>query len=332
MANVLLTERCVRNCPYCFAREHMDDSALTELSWDNLIYIADFLEISKEHKISLLGGEPTLHSHFVDFTTYLLERNFHVNVFTSGIMSKEKLKDLTLYLSKIPPERLSFTCNMNHPKLSTEKEIDQIHEFLKAFASFTTLGYNIYQTDLDLEFLVQYINKYKLRRHIRFGLAHPIQGGKNTYIPASELGIMAKKLVAYCGLFEQNNVAPGFDCGMPMCIFSEEELGKLSKANKGVLKFGCGPAIDTGPDMMVWSCFPLSGLHKKSLYEFNSMQEIHDYFKNIHNKVKAEIGGIFEKCVTCVYLTNEACMGGCIAHSINQLKDEQMNRIKAIYS
>ena len=36
------------------------------LSWENLIYLADFLEASDEHNFRILGGEPTLHPRQVD--------------------------------------------------------------------------------------------------------------------------------------------------------------------------------------------------------------------------------------------------------------------------
>ena len=73
MANILLTEKCVRSCPYCFAKEHMDGAESDRtITWDNLIYIADLLEISREPHVSLLAGEPTLHPDFIDFVLYLL--------------------------------------------------------------------------------------------------------------------------------------------------------------------------------------------------------------------------------------------------------------------
>jgi radical SAM protein with 4Fe4S-binding SPASM domain len=331
MANVLLTERCVRSCPYCFAKEHMDASVSTEMSWDNFIYIADFLEISNEHKVSLLGGEPTLHPLFVDFTTYLLERNFHVNIFTSGILSDEMLDECRQFLSGCPPEKLSFTCNMNHPDISRPGELKKINRFLYDFGRWTSLGFNIYQTDFNIEFIIQSINKYNLSHYVRVGLAHPIPGAKNTYIPLKELKKMAKKFVSCFDLFERFNITPGFDCGFPMCIFSDEELGRLFKLNRGTLNFGCGPAIDIGPDMNVWSCFPLSGSNKKSLYEFNSLQEVDKYYKELHSKIRIEIGGVFDECDSCTHRFNDVCLGGCVAHSIIHFNEEAPVRIKDIY-
>jgi radical SAM protein with 4Fe4S-binding SPASM domain len=332
MANILLTEKCVRSCPYCFAKEHMEGSALSGLSWDNLIYIADFLEISGHRKVSLLGGEPTLHPQFVDFTTYLIERKFHVNIFTSGIMSNEKLLESQRDLSGFTLEKLSFTCNFNHPDISTKDETERIHKFLSAFGHLTTLGFNIYKTEFDFEFLIQTINNFNLRRHIRIGLAHPIPGEVNTYIPAEEVKKIVRKFTSFFDLFERFKISPGFDCGMPMCIFTDEELGRLLQLNKGSLSFGCGPAIDIGPDMKVWSCFPLSNIHKRSLYEFNSMQEIDSFYKELHDKIRSEIGGIFEDCDNCTHRFNDLCRGGCIAHSLIQFNNEAPVRKKEIYT
>jgi len=320
----------VRACPYCFAKEHMDTSAMKELCWEDLIYIADFLEISNERKVALLGGEPTIHPQFVDYTTYLLERNFHVNVFTSGILSSDKLAEAQQFLGKYPIERLTFTCNLNHPDISTEAEIKRIDEFLSVFGHVTSLGFNIYQTDINLQFLIGKINEFNLGRHIRFGLAHPIPGEVNQYIPLEKLHDMARTFVSHFDLFEQHNITPGFDCGMPMCIFSDEEIGRLFKLNRGMVSFGCGPAIDIGPDMMVWSCFPLSGLHKKSIYDFNSVHEIGNYFRNLHSKIRAEEGGLFNECDTCKHRANELCKGGCVAHILNRLDKEAMARINEL--
>ena len=171
-----------------------------------------------------------------------------------------------------------------------------------------------------------------MRRHIRIGLAHPIPGEINNYVSLSDLKLMAANFVSFFDLFERFNISPGFDCGMPMCIFTDQELGRLFKLNKGRVSFGCGPAIDIGSDMMVWSCFPISNFHKRSLYEFNSLQDIGAYFRNLHSKMRTEIGGIFEECDNCPHRANELCSGGCVAHSINHFKNEAPVRIKEIYS
>ena len=93
MANVLLTETCVRSCPYCFAKQYMSEADVKDaLSWDNIIYIADLLKASGERHISLLGGEPLIHPEIADVIVYLNKRELDVTVFTSGIMPDDKFQ------------------------------------------------------------------------------------------------------------------------------------------------------------------------------------------------------------------------------------------------
>ena len=332
MANILLTQQCVRSCPYCFAKKHMADSEPDDiLTWENMMYIADLLEHSGEKRLSLLGGEPTLHPHFVDFVIYLIERRFHVNVFTSGILSEKMFVEAERTFMGIGLDKLSFVCNVNNPDKTSFSELENVRRFLKTFGHLTTAGFNIYKPDFKLDFIFQYINEYGLGRHIRLGLAHPIPGQHNIYVPVEKMKDMAECLLSYLPIFERLKIKAGFDCGFPLCIFTEEQIGKLFKHNCGKLSFGCGPAIDIGPDMTVWGCFPLSNKHRKSLYEFNSMQEIHNYYRDLHQKVRIEIAGIFDACDDCLYRDEGLCMGGCLAHSYNHFMNEANIRFKEIY-
>ena len=57
MPNILLTNKCVRSCPYCFASKYMEDANgfLKEdiLSWDGLVHIVNLLLASGNRTISL---------------------------------------------------------------------------------------------------------------------------------------------------------------------------------------------------------------------------------------------------------------------------------------
>lgn len=302
------------------------------LSWENLIYIADFLQSSGESGISLLGGEPFLHPEIVEFVTYLVNRNMKVTIFTSGIMSDDTFMKAITHFAKIPPHLLTFVCNLNDPRNTPFSELENIRRFLSAFSRQTVLSINIYKLDFDLDYVVQYINKFGLDRHIRMGLAHPIPGKKNSCIPIDKLNKMASRLIEYIPLLEQFNIEIGFDCGLPLCIFDDNALGKLFKLNNGMVKFGCGPAIDIGPDMSVWSCFPLSGYQKKSLFEFSSMEELHHFYATFHERIRTEVGGIYEKCNYCNYRRKGLCSGGCLSHSLNNFINEAHVRYEEMYS
>lgn len=90
MPNILLTQKCIRSCPYCFARKHMHDAPPEDiLKWEDLIYIVDFFQSGGDTNISLLGGEPFLHPEIVDYILYIIQRGMHVTVFTSGVVSEK---------------------------------------------------------------------------------------------------------------------------------------------------------------------------------------------------------------------------------------------------
>ena len=334
MPNILFTQSCVRSCPYCFARKHMADSHPEDIiSWENLIHIADFLKASGEHNFQILGGEPTLHPHFNDMVLYLLERDFRITVFTSGIMTDDKLQEAAYIFDAVHPDKLAFVCNLNDPRKihATMAEAESIKQFLKHFGPRIIPGFNIYRTDFELDFLFQYINEFGLNRHIRIGLAHPIAGQKNLSISLSEMNAVIDRLFSYAPLFDRLRIKPGLDCGFPLCRFSDEQLGWFYRHAGGKYDFGCGPVVDIGPDMSVWSCFPLSSFHKRSIFEFNTLQEVHEYYAGLGEKIRVEVGGIFEECDNCVFREDHHCAGGCLAHSLSRFQEEAPVRMQEVY-
>lgn len=301
------------------------------LKWEDLIYIVDFFQGGGDSNISLLGGEPFLHPDIVDYILYIINRGMHVTVFTSGVVSEKVLSDSVRLLYDIDPSMLSFVVNLNNPKETSFSENESIAQFLMAFSRFSTLSINVYKLNFDYSFALHTINKYGLQRHIRLGLAHPIPGKKNMCIKPEQLHIMAKELMSFIPTFNAFDIHVGFDCGMPMCIFTDEEIGVLYKHTFGNVNFRCGPAIDVGPDLSVWACFPLSSYNKKSLLEFQNHEELCKFFADFHNTVRVETGGLFEKCDTCKYRKQGICSGGCLSHGLNKFINEERIRNAQVY-
>lgn len=334
MPNVLLTLHCVRSCPYCFAEKQMSESSPDDLmSWENLIYLADFFQAAGERGFRILGGEPSLHPCFNDMILYLLERNFDISVFTSGVMADRVLDEAASLFNHLPFERLSFVCNLNDPvKTRTPlAELENIKRFLNIFGGRTVPGFTIYRTDFELEFLFHYINEFGMQRNIRLGLAHPIVGRKNLFIPLQDLDAVIDRLFSYIPMFERLRIKPGLDCGFPMCRFKDDQLAWLFRFTGGKYTFGCGPAVDIGPDLTVWPCFPLSSFQKRSIFEFNTLKEIYDFYSDIHEKIKVEAGGIFLECDRCMFREERLCQGGCRSHSLIYFQDEVRLRLPEVY-
>jgi len=332
MPNILLTSKCTRSCPYCFAEREMTSSPDQILSWENLIYLADFMAVSGERSISLLGGEPTLHPQFVDFVLYLLEREFRVNVFTNGIMSSHRLLEVGEHLGAVPNEKLSFVCNLNNPHQTDAPAWQQksVEEFLGAMGPWTQPGFNIYRVDFDLEFLFDLVNRYGMKRRLRLGLAHPVPGAGTAYIKPSEIGPAIERLYSYRSLFEGFQLDFGPDCGFPLCKLSNEQLGWLYRMGSVDMRFKCGPAIDITPDMSVYACFPLSNINRRSIFEFENMGQVADFFAQTHKKIRAEAKGIYPECDGCAQMDKGTCSGGGACQLLNIFKDEAAIRLPEI--
>lgn len=333
MPNILLTQKCVRSCPYCFARRHMKTAPSEDLmTWEDLIYLADLIEAFGKGNVSLLGGEPTLHPEFIDFALYLVERDFTVTIFTSGIMSQEVLEEADRSFRHIPIERLSFVCNLNDPRSSPPAENERVGKFLETFGARVMAGFNIYRTEFDMSFLFDHINRHGLRRDLRVGLAHPILGAKNSFVRISDIEKTIRRLCSYFPLMERLRIKPGLDCGFPLCKFSDRELGWLYKFGGGHNMFECGPALDIGPDMSIWPCFPLSHFHRKSVFDFDSLGDILKFYSEIHNTVRTESSGIYEECDTCNLRRDRLCAGGCISQLLIRFSREAPVRLPEVYA
>ncbi len=332
MANVLLTTRCVRSCPYCFAEKEMTDSDTGErMGWENLVHIASFLQLSGERHVSLLGGEPTLHPDFVDFVLYFVERNFHVTVFTSGVMSATRLAEIERHLTPIRKDRLQFVCNLNDPVRTPapESEERRLEAFLAAMGPWTMPGFNIYREDFSLEFLVDLVLRHGLGKHLRLGISHPIPGGGGIHLPPASVGRVMDRLYAQRELLDQARMRPGFDCGFPLCQLSDEQLGWLVRSN-GKASFTCSPALDITPDLSVYSCFPLSRYRRRSLLEFDSLDQVHAAFQQALDHLRIEVPGVYDECEHCVSREDRICAGGGMCHVLGQLVEEAPVRLPEI--
>jgi hypothetical protein len=334
MPNVLLTQKCVRSCPYCFAQRHMSSSPPDDvITWENLIYIADFLAAAGERRFPMLGGEPTLHGDFVDMVLYVIERGFEVTVFTSGVMSDAMLESAAAAFAGLPPEKLGFVCNLNDPEQTRTPpaELAAVKRFLRRFGERVVPGFNIYRTDYRLDFLFDYVNEFGLRRHLRLGVAHPIAGTNNRHIAIGDMRAVVLRLFEYRDRFEAYRIKPGLDCGFPMCQFTNDELAWMYRNTPNRYDFGCAPVIDIGPDLSVWSCFPLSSFHRRSLLEFNSLRELHAYYESLHRKVRIEVAGLYPECDSCVARDEGLCRAGCVAHALRSFAGEARVRMKEVY-
>jgi radical SAM protein with 4Fe4S-binding SPASM domain len=295
----------------------MEETGGNVLSWEDYIYVLDYYHRNDVKSVSLLGGEPTLHPSAVEMMEYALRRNFEVRMFTSGVMTvgtRERIRNLIGRLK--PDERLHFVVNVNHPKITPESQQRAQEAFFALTGPRASISFNIYETNFDLDFALELIQRFDLHQNLRLGLTHPIAGEeRNAHVGPLTYRDVAACLDSHIDRFQRNRVSIGLDCGFPFCMFSAEQLGRLVAA-RATFHWMCGPVFDIGPDLSVWPCFPLSHMRRKTLYDFAKLKDLIEWMRELIRAERAGCQGIYLECDDCHYRATQMCGGGCVAYSL----------------
>ena len=107
MANIFLTRKCNLKCPYCFADEFVNKEN-EEFTLENFKKVVDFIKTDGIGRIGLIGGEPTIYSHFREAIEILNadEKINEVVIYTNGL-------NLDKYLDILGNEKICFLINCN---------------------------------------------------------------------------------------------------------------------------------------------------------------------------------------------------------------------------
>jgi hypothetical protein len=260
--------------------------------------------------IGLLGGEPTLHPGLSDVTRMVLSRGFKIRMFSNGILKPEALETL----SAIPTHDLDLIVNVGQPEGYDAKSWALLTATLRTLSKSISLSHTLCSEQGSRQFLVDLIADYDLRRRIRLGLAHPNPDKTNSHLRPEEYPSAAQAVLAFSELTDSADIAVTFDCGFPLCMFSEADLGKLALRNVG-FRFYCTPALDIGTDLTLWHCFPLARAERRRLSSFPDMRAAQRYFIEIFRIYRSI--GIRPECAHCRFRRRLQCAGGCIAHTVS---------------
>ena len=309
MANLYLTHKCNRGCPFCFARKVLKEGSRNE----HEILTVGEIETLLQHfqgqfpELGLLGGEPFLYPYFGEVLELLRQHNIVPKIFTSATDPiPESIKDLDI--TKHP---VRFVVNVGNRESYSEEKYKNLAGFFEKFHVVSSLSYTIFDLNADPSFLFDIIDQFHLlTRSIRVGIALPIYKGGNQYIDKQDYPQVGRFLIEFAKAAYERSVILGMDCGFTACMFTPTEVGTLQRC--GVrYSFVCGAAIDIGPGLEAWNCFPLFQLHREQVLDSKNMKDLTHQFDIFMNEYFNNQAGIFEECIDCEYLKHRLCQGGC---------------------
>lgn len=317
MANIFLTDKCGRHCKFCFAKEGPweDDYPARTLTMDQVSECID-MNWPPSNQIGLVGGEPLKFPHLTDVIQLMWNKGLFPKVFTSGSCSIPE--DLIAF--KIV-NKIRFIVNISpwdtYPRWR-QKNLDM---FLRTFHQRVHLGYTMLDPDIDPSFLLDYVEQYQLYPSIRIGIALPIVGKSNEYMPPERYREAALRFIDLTKKASRKAVVLGTDCGFVACMFTTSEIGLLLRLGTN-LSFACQPVMDIGPDLETWHCFPLSKLPKVSLRENKNLQQVEGNLKKMADELREKFGtGIYERCKDCIFRRRGQCDGGCLGLMVPAKED-----------
>lgn len=318
--NLVVTDTCNRSCPYCFAAGKIERGTRgggNTIQFADFVKAVDFFVRSGRKGVSLLGGEPTLHPRLPEMLTYLYTRKLHAHLFTNALVSEKRLIRL---IDTIDRGHTSFLVNLNPPELRSRYENRRVDAFLREFGEISAIGVNVYRPDIDLGYAAAAFRKYKLKGRIRVGISHPSPGKNTDFLAIRDYPIAYRnimRLVRDLDRMENDNVEVSIDCGFPLCLFSDEDLGLLYRMGPVGKHIGrCRPIIDIGTDLYAWPCYPLSDVGQISIEDSRDSRQLSERFAELFKgKTGGRFLGIFLECKDCGLRTKRLCHGGCHAYA-----------------
>ncbi len=315
MPNLMLTNWCNYKCSYCFGMDMMAPKVEAEAMSDAVFLgILNWLEKTNyKRPIHLMGGEPTLHPKFEWIVNTLLEQDHTITIFSN--LATEKAP---LYSEKLADLPITWVVNINPPYKWTSEQQVRIRRSLQNLGKAASITFNIMPNEDDNEWAINLIEEFNLARNIKVGFVLPTYNQSNYALNDNEYKIVAEKVVQLAQMAEKKDIKLEYECGVPTCAFTNEQLGILWRCGSAV-RSGCCSRLDITPFGDVIYCLPLATVASKKYDEFKNYEDARSWFETIFAPYR-RLGRISD-CATCNLMKPQLCNGACLAKNLIGVKN-----------
>ncbi len=308
----MLNYECNKSCNFCFQKGVKFDSMMSFEDFRKVIEWLDQLEFfqkAESRKISLIGGEPTLHPKLKDMIQLLKEKNIKATIFSNFVFNEKKLE----LFDKAVVKGFVGTYNPNSWYKKSEYELMEknIAE-LKRRGFDVKFSYNITKGNLDYNYILEACERYGLN-NLRFSTAFPNPNYNNNYLNFEDLKKVGKNITSFIREAVAKGITLDLDCTIPLCVLGDEKDILFFLKHVNAANLICKSAIDINPDLSMYYCLPRAkDVNIKNVFDFNNLREINEIFNEKNNKEKNEFY-TFPECKSCKYRIRNVCQGGCLS-------------------
>ena len=176
-----LVSHCQFKCTYCYYGPFKSTTNYTPLS---KIVLKKLSTISEDTKITLLGGEPTLHPEFQDVVSELFKMKHikQINIVTNFEMPLDFWEKLTPFTDKV---KIVVSFHPEYPQKDAFNKIQKLQDSLKFDLVFV-----VHNNPRFLQRLIEYkenlLTYVKEEMPFTFVRVHEIANGQNEYVKYPE--------------------------------------------------------------------------------------------------------------------------------------------------
>ena len=303
MFNLIITERCNKNCTFCFTSKFARASG-KYMSPEKVKNILD--KFAKDKKvINILGGEPTLNPHFKEIVDEIIKRNKKILLISNFLFNKEILGYL-----------LSLDSKVFQAVLANGSELDKLNRidlFKNNYSKFMEIHQNVnlalsltVVNGVDYEQYYNFLKDNLIIKRLRLGLDLKDKSLINNHQLGDSMFFFLKKYMNR--EFELNA-----DCQIPFCIFKEELWDKYEQYLMDFCdcyRTCLGVAADLLPNGKVLYCFQTKDVNIDS-DNFESYKNAKRELQKKYNKIMRE-KTIIPECEECDFYLSHLCNSLCL--------------------
>jgi hypothetical protein len=321
VANLSLTRRCQRHCAFCFAREEPPGPGV-DMSPPTYRAALSRLQAAGIDQVRLLGGEPTLHRHFVEYVEQAQRAGLRVLVFSNGLMPEATAR----FLASGDEGRITVLVNASAGDSGPREERQWQQRTLGILGRRASLSCTVTGPATPLSGLLDVIDRHELKRTMRLGLAQPHPDGGGSWVAPRQYPAVGARIVELAEAAAGRGIRVEFDCGFVPCMFPPEFV-ESSLCDTERLGIACGPIPDILADGVAIACYPLASLARLEMRRYRDLGALRRALAEAARPWRTE--GIFPACARCHWKQEGRCVGGCLALALHRVRGAAPGRADA---
>ncbi len=315
MPNLMLTTACNFACRYCFGLDILGPGEpVTEMSSETFDGLCDWMLRSAHPPpiVHLMGGEPTLNRRFPEYALQLKDLGFDVAVFSNAATRRA-----AEYADRLHDQRIRWIVNVNPPSTRSPGQDANLRQTLPRLGDRATLTFNMTAEDVANDWVFDLIFDHGLSRKVKVGFVLPTLSHNNEHLAASDYPRVAARVREFARTCARYDVKIEFECGIPWCSFSAEDMGVLWSCGSTFFS-ACDSILDITPEGQVIYCLPLARYHAVHYTRFADYPAAKAHFEGKLNSFR--IMGTKKECHLCLLMKAGLCCGGCMARVLSGVR------------